>query len=204
MAHSIAAIAAALGARAEGDVAGALTAYAEGLEIARTLSARDPVNVQWTRDLSVWLDRVGDLRRVEGDMAGALAAYTEGLEIARPLSAHDPDNAAWARDLSVSLDRVGDVRKATGERARARDAYIEGLEIARGLSARDPGNTEWARDVWVSYSKLAQADPDHAAAHWDQVVTRMEAMQAAGTLLPGDLPFLDHARQARDAARAGP
>ena len=60
---------------AQGDLTGALAAYEEGLTIARDLAARDPGNAGWARDLSVSLERVGNVRVAQGDLAGALAAY---------------------------------------------------------------------------------------------------------------------------------
>ena len=83
----------------------------------RKLAAADPGNAEWQRDVSVSLDRVGDVRLAAGDRAGALAAYEESLAIMRKLAAPDPGNAQWQRDVSVSLDKVGDVRRAAGDRA---------------------------------------------------------------------------------------
>ena len=138
-----------------GDGARALAAYEEGLEIRRRLAATDPGNTGWQRDVSVSLDRIGDLRLRAGETAAALAAYEEGLEIARTLAATDPGNTGWQRDVSVSLDRIGDLRLRAGETAAALAAYEEGLEIARTLAATDPGNTGWQTDVVVSLYKLS-------------------------------------------------
>ena len=52
--------------------------------------AADPGNAQWRRDVSVSLDRVGDVRLAEGNRAGALAAYEESLAISRKFAAADP------------------------------------------------------------------------------------------------------------------
>src|SRR5215813_10433699 len=41
----------------------------------------DPGNAGWQRDVSVSLEKVGDVRRAAGDRAGALSAYEEGLAI---------------------------------------------------------------------------------------------------------------------------
>ena len=133
---------------AQGDLAGALAAYDEGLTIARDLAARDPGNAGWARDVSVSLNKVGDVRRAQGDLPGALAAYDESLTIRRDLAARDPGNAGWARDVSVSLNKVGDVRVAQGDLPGALAAYDESLTIRRDLAARDPGNAGWARDLW--------------------------------------------------------
>ena len=89
----------------QGDLPGALAAFDEGLTIFRDLAARDPGNAGWARDVSVSLNKVGDVRVAQGDLPGALAAFDESLTIRRDLAARDPGNAGWARDVSVSLDR---------------------------------------------------------------------------------------------------
>jgi tetratricopeptide (TPR) repeat protein len=188
---------------AQGDRPGSLAAYEEGLTILCGLAGRDPGHTGLARDVSVSLNKVGDVRLAEGDRPGALAAYEKGLAIARALAGRDPGDAEWARDVSVSLERVGDVRLAGGDRPGALAAYEERLAIARGLAGRDPGNAEWARDVCASLWKTAQADETNAAAHWAEVVARMEAMAARGVLLPADAPYLDAARAKLAAARGG-
>ena len=120
----------------------------------RKLAAADPGNAGWQRDVSVSLDKVGDVRLAAGDRAGALAAYEESLAIRRKLAAADPGNAGWQRDVSVSLSKVGDVRLAAGDRAGALAAYEEGLAIMRKLAAADPGNAGWQRDLSVSLEKV--------------------------------------------------
>ena len=73
---------------AQGDLAGALQAYDEGLGIRpRSGGAGDSDNAEWSRDLSVSLSRIGDVRRAQGDLVGALQAYDEGLGIFRDLAA---------------------------------------------------------------------------------------------------------------------
>ncbi|MGF1463715.1 MAG: peptidase C14, partial [Maricaulaceae bacterium] len=71
------------------------------------------------RNVSVSLDKLGDLRAAAGDRGNALEAYEESLAIARALAAKDPENTLWARDVSISLDKVGNMRAAAGDRAGA-------------------------------------------------------------------------------------
>ena len=82
---------------------GALKAYEEGLEITRRLMAADPSHAERARDVSVSLERIGDVRSARNDLEGALKAYEEGLEIRRRLMAADPSHAERARDVSVSV-----------------------------------------------------------------------------------------------------
>ena len=50
-----------------GDQSGALAAYQEGLDIARKLAAEDPGNALAQRDVSVSLNKVGDVKLQAGD-----------------------------------------------------------------------------------------------------------------------------------------
>ena len=55
-----------------------LTAYEESLAIRRDL-AKDKSNARAQRDLSISLEKIGDIKLRAGDAAGALAAYEESL-----------------------------------------------------------------------------------------------------------------------------
>ncbi len=172
------------------------------LSIRRALASRDPGNAGWARDVSVSLNRVGDVRTAQGDLDGALAAYDEGLGIARDLAARDPGNAGWARDVSVSLERVGDVRRAQGDLDGALATYDESLSIRRALAARDPGNAGWARDVVASLARMAQADPAQAVGYWAEAAERVADMAARGVLAPVDQWMLEATRANLEAARS--
>ncbi|MCP4308093.1 MAG: tetratricopeptide repeat protein, partial [bacterium] len=114
-------------------------------------------NTEWQRDVSVSLNRIGDVRLRAGDAAGAVAAYEQGLAIARRLAETDSDNTGWQRVVSISLDRIGDVKLRAGDAAGAVAAYEEGLAIHRRLAETDPDNTEWHTDVVVSLWKVQGA-----------------------------------------------
>ena len=64
-----------------GDLTRARAASEESLATIRKLAATDPGNVLWQRDVSVSLEKVGDVRRAAGDRAGALSAYGESLDV---------------------------------------------------------------------------------------------------------------------------
>ncbi len=149
---------------------------------------------QNTRNAMIAFSYQGDLLSVAGDTAGAAVAFEASLEVAARLAQADPSNAERARDLSVSLDRIGDVRRAQSDLPGALDAYQQGMEIRERLAQADPSNAERARDVMVSFAKLAGVDAKNAAAHWAEVVKRLEAMQTSGKLSPADEPLLPIAR----------
>ena len=91
---------------AEGNLPAARKAYAESLTIFRELAARDPSNAEAKRDLSISLEKLGDVNTAEGNLPEARKAYEEGLSIRRELSARDPSNAQAKRDVMVSLWRL--------------------------------------------------------------------------------------------------
>jgi hypothetical protein len=75
-------------------------------KFARRLADAQKGDTQLQRDISVSLDKIGDVKRSQNDNAGALAAYDESLAIARHLAAVDPGNVQWQTDLVVSLYKV--------------------------------------------------------------------------------------------------
>ena len=81
------------------------------------------------RDVSVSLDRVGDVARAQGKLGEAETLYREGLDVARTL-AGELQTPSARRDVSVSLDRVGDVARAQGKLGEAETLYREGLDFA--------------------------------------------------------------------------
>ena len=94
------------------------------------------------RDISVSLDKIGDVKRSQGDREGALAAYEESLDIARHLAAVDPGNVQWQTDLVVSLYKIAIL--ADGDRKSA--AVDEALKIVEQLDAAgklSPDKKDW-------------------------------------------------------------
>jgi tetratricopeptide (TPR) repeat protein len=138
--------------------------------LGRLASARDPLAAveawmqrmpparstepSWRRELSVLLNRQGDVQLAQGDVAAARDSYQRSRETAEKLAAGDPSNARWQCDLSVSLEKLGDVQLAQGDLAAARDSYRRSREIREKLPAGDPSNAQWQRDLSVSLNKL--------------------------------------------------
>jgi len=175
--------------RAQGDLAGALDAYAADLAIADKLAAADPGNAEWQRDLSVSWERIGDVRRAHGDLAGALAAHNERHAIAEKLAAADPGNAGWQRDLSVSWERLAGIHERQGDRAEAIAAWREALTISEALAARFPDSVDLQTTPVVHFAGLARlADvttaEGRAAArgHLERALALLQPLAAAGKL----------------------
>ncbi|MCX7110821.1 MAG: tetratricopeptide repeat protein, partial [Proteobacteria bacterium] len=90
-------------------------------------------NPERLRDLSVSLEKVGNVEADLGNLEPARAAYRESLVLRRQLRDSLGDTPQALRDLSVSLDNVGQVEAVLGNLEPARAAYRESLDLSRQL-----------------------------------------------------------------------
>jgi len=116
------------------------------LDRAREAMDSKPQTPESLRDLSISLDRVGDVDRALGEQESARGSFVESLEIRRGLVERLGETPESLRDLSISLDRVGDVDRALGELESARALWQEGHEIAQRLAQALPHYTDY-RDL---------------------------------------------------------
>jgi tetratricopeptide (TPR) repeat protein len=106
-----------LGERGETD--GALEHYTQAGHIIERLAAADPDNTRYQRDVSLRLDRIGDILGERGDAAGALEHYTRALHIREQNSAADPDNIQYQRDVWVSHYQIAAALESVGDPSAA-------------------------------------------------------------------------------------
>jgi tetratricopeptide (TPR) repeat protein len=143
-----------------GDARQALRHYTRGRDILEELLKRNPESAQAARDVSVYLNKLGDFlaeRGQPGDPEQALRHYTRDLEISEALLNQNPESAQAARDVSVSLNKLGDFLTRRGQPGDAEQAlrhYTRGLELADVLLKQNPESAQTARDVSVSLEKL--------------------------------------------------
>jgi len=148
--------------------------YREAEEIARRLAAESTSAqaeaadfAKHKRELSVALNKLGDLAVAQGDLAGALRSFSESRAIAERLADSDPANAGWQFDLGISIERLGNLAVAQGKLDEALVFHTKHREIIERLAASDPAKAAWQRDLSVSLIKLgdlAVAQGDLAAA----------------------------------------
>ena len=123
---------------ATGDVAGALAASTEAMEIQRRLAAANPARFE--PDLATSLNNLSNYLGETGDVAGALAAITEAVEIRRRLTAANP--ARFKPDLATSFNNQSVQLSKAGDAAGALAAITEAVEIRRRLAAANPARFE--------------------------------------------------------------
>jgi tetratricopeptide (TPR) repeat protein len=131
----------------------AAVAYAESLIIARRLVAIDPARPRWLRDLSISLERLGDVQ-IERHDTRALGSFEESLAIRRALAARRDAEPKWLSDVAVPLDRMGDLHISSGELEAALSCFQEACDIRRRLVDRAPDQVAWQRALAVSLSNV--------------------------------------------------
>ena len=176
----------------------ALSAFEEGMVIARRLAALDENNAEWQRAASINLGRIGDVKLQSGDTLGALTAYKEGVGIAVKLAALDKNNTQWHWDVTTNLIRIGDVKLRSGDAAGALVAYEESIVMRRMLAALDEDNAEWQRAITVSLTKigdvkLRSGDAAGALASFDEsmvIARRLAALDKNNTRWQRDVSII--------------
>ena len=154
------------------------------LEDFQQLLAADPTSAEAQRDVSVSLEKVGDIKATQGDAQGALEAYLQSLVISKALARADPSSALAQRDLSVSLTKVGNIKAAQGDAQGALAVYQLSLSIAEALAKADLSNAQAQRDVSVSLNKVgdikaAQGDAQGALAVYRRMLDITESLAKA-------------------------
>ena len=132
---------------AQGDLAGALKSYSDGLAIRDRLAKCDPGNADWQFDLGISNERIGDVQLAQGNLAAALKSYEAKRDIISWLVKSDPGNALWQRDLAVSFAKLGAIYRQSGDATRALDALRQGHAIMSRLTRLSPDNAGWKGDL---------------------------------------------------------
>ncbi|HRI07413.1 MAG TPA: TIR domain-containing protein, partial [Nannocystaceae bacterium] len=141
-----------------GDVAAALRAGRQALKVAEDLAKADPHSAQAQRDLSVSLDRLGDVEVQAGNLARARDLFARSLSQREDLAKADPHSAQAQRDLSVSWNKLGDIEVQAGSLARARDLFARSLSQREDLAKADPHSAQAQRDLSVSLERLGDVE----------------------------------------------
>jgi tetratricopeptide (TPR) repeat protein len=154
---------------AASDDAHAVEAANEGLQRMRKLAERVPDNLMRQKDLSVAMQRQGDMQKEAGNTDAAIDAYTEGLAITRKLVERQPDQLDWYEHLSVALQRIAAVRFQAGDETGALEALQENLKISRKLVDEGRWHSGLAIVLnWIGEVELQAGKLDLAKAAFDE------------------------------------
>ena len=138
-----------------GDAEKALGHYERSLEISERLQEANPESALSARDVSVSLEKLGDImtwRDLPGDAEKALGHYERSLEIRERLLVANPETAQAARDFMVSLERMAafEGRRVGGEN-KALELQTRALGIALKLREGNPQSVFYGRTAAVAF-----------------------------------------------------
>jgi tetratricopeptide (TPR) repeat protein len=150
--------------RMQNDLAAALTWYRKSLAVIEPLTVASPGNPLWLRDLSITLNKMGDVQLALNDVAApgtfqlaesgaatALESFRKGLAAIEQAAEIDPNNAAVQRDISVSYGRIAAALRKSGQNEQALDALRRAQAIIERMAGLYPDNPVWKRDLaWIA------------------------------------------------------
>jgi len=136
----------------------ALEAGRRSLHVAEVLAKADPQSTQAQHDLSVSLNKLGDVEVQAGNLTAARDLFLRCLAIAEAMAEADPHSARGQRDLSVSWNKLGNLEVQTGRLAAARDLFLRSLAIAEALAKANPHSVQAQRDLSVSLNQLGNVE----------------------------------------------
>ena len=159
-----------------GDADRALGYFIRSLDLAETLLKANPGSAQATRNVSISLNKLGDLlatRGQPGDADKALGYVTRSNDLLEALLKANPGSAQAMRDVSVSSEVLGDflaTRGRPGDADKALGYFNRSLELREALVKANPGSAEATRDLSVSHERMGafanrRGDAQGAARH---------------------------------------
>ena len=132
-------------------------------------------NPEALRDLSVSLERLGNVERNRGQLDSAYARYEKALQILQKVLAQTGETPEALRDLGRGLGRLGDVEQAHCLLDAAYARYEQALQIARKVLAQSGETPEALRDLSVSLERLG--DVERRRGQLDAATARYEQAQ---------------------------
>lgn len=122
--------------------------YCAALQLFEALAERQPDSAQAQRDLSVSLDRLGDVTGKMGQLGEAKSWFERSMKILEKLALADSNDAQAQRDLIVSHYKLADLftrsRQPTAARAEARLAADLLTKLRPRLPKHDADNLDQA------------------------------------------------------------
>jgi tetratricopeptide (TPR) repeat protein len=150
----------------------------------------DAARIDYARDLSIYLERLGDVKLQVGQVAAAAPLFERAIALRQERMTRDPGNAEAVRDLAVGLERRADIAMADGQPAWALAALDRARElrsqVVGDIATADPVET---RDLAVLWSRTGTARQALRRQDWpaafDQAIALMAPLIEIDAAPPG-------------------
>lgn len=165
--------------RTLGQLQQAFDKASEARRLMQGLTAGDPKNVAWQRDLALADFEIGETQSAQDDFAAALASYQSSLAIFAP---HQKDNTRDGRldRLILVYNRIGQMQEYLGRSSEALAAYQSGIVAVKPLADASPANVRMQRNLGFLYDHVGHVlyDQGHDAAALENERTALKIVQA--------------------------
>jgi hypothetical protein len=154
-------------------------AFERARDVLLRIHQRDPSRLDYARDLSIVLERLGDVMLQGGQLARARPFYDEVIELRRVQLARAGDSDESRRDLAVALERQGDLALGDHDPRRAAGLFEEARSLRGADDAAlpiDERNPVLARDLAVLWSKTGAARAANRQPTWREAYEQAVAL----------------------------
>ncbi|MEO8257014.1 MAG: TIR domain-containing protein [Acidobacteriota bacterium] len=142
-----------------GSWSASVAGFERALELFERAHASDQARVDYARDVSIGLERLGDVMLQTGDLKRARTLFDRSIDGRRDRFKRDPGNSEAARDLAVGLERQGDLALAESRADRALSLFGEARTLRSGHGGELPAASDpvLVRDLAVLWYKTGSA-----------------------------------------------
>lgn len=167
------------------DFDGAAQHVATSRELALRLTAADPENAAWQRQLRLTASDLASIALRRGAYGDAVERYRASLRDYQRVAKAEPENAVARRDVAVVHYYLGMALEGAGEPDAAREALVDSLTIREQLTSHSPGGALARLDqvgVLLLLAGLEQRRENYESARtrYLQVIDLLRQLAAAG------------------------
>ncbi|HET9951836.1 MAG TPA: serine/threonine-protein kinase [Candidatus Eisenbacteria bacterium] len=168
-----------------GRSADALRSYERSLALLQSAAAACPDSLDFSRDLVVTMQRLGDLLGRMGKPDEAMKMESDAKRRVLAERARHPENVLLQGDFLVACDRLSDLKFAAGDTLGAVKELKESLSVVEPIYFKDPQDPGGRRGIMVASAKLANllakiGERDSAATYYRRAEAL--AVEAAASL----------------------
>lgn len=139
-----------------GRTSDARQSYERSLDLLRTAAAARPDSMYISRDLSLTMQRLGDLLWRMGERDAGMKLHLDAKRRILDERRKHPEESMFQGDLGVACDRLSDMMLAAGDTLGALRESAEGEGSATQLFLQDPQDPGKRRNAMVGAAKTAQ------------------------------------------------
>jgi len=155
----------------EGKKPEAAAAYRKARDIAQSLTALDPGQIEWQITLADCYDRCGQVSYHQGQIREAMAEYEAALQIREPIGRALRGDPSIEAGIASSRHKIGVAFWRQQELPRALSCHLESLATFRLLLENDPGNEDLLASLSWTLSTLGNVYRDMGQVDEAQRVT---------------------------------